>query len=142
MRPWRGGHIELVPAAGLASLDVAFPEADEGRWETVHLATPRGDMTVTARAVGRRFRLAAERLAICLLAFAGAALAYLLFVLLKRAARRGAPGLAKRLFVTGLVSVLFGIFPVVGVLLIVVSAGVKVAQSVRRSPESVRAFGD
>jgi len=123
-----GGQVADIPQAqGLASLDVDFPAADDARWETIRLATPRGDMVVTARGVGRSFQMAAQRLGLCLLAFAATALPFALLVLLKRAARRGMRGLVKGLLFASLVSLLFGIFPVVGFLLLVTALVLKVS---------------
>jgi hypothetical protein len=104
---------------------VEFPTEDPTRWETIRFATPRGDMVVTAHGLNRSLLVSLQRLGLCLLAFAGALLPFALVMLLKRAIRGGAKSLGRVLFIAGLISVFFGILPVVGALLWLVALVLK-----------------
>jgi hypothetical protein len=116
-----------VAPTGLASLDVAFPKADPKRWETVRLATPRGDMAVTARGLNRGIVLALQRLGLVLLAFAAAFVPVVLFLAIRRAMRADVKALIHTLVIVGLISVFFGIFPAVGILFWLVALGLKIS---------------
>lgn len=66
-----GQMVELFSRAdigGLASLDVDLPAFDESRWRRYRFTTPRGEVTVTARAVARSAWLAAERIGVAAIA--------------------------------------------------------------------------
>jgi hypothetical protein len=122
-----GEDLADVAPTGLASLDVAFPKADPKRWETVRLATPRGDMTVTARGLNRGIVLALQRLGLVLLAFAAAFVPVVLFLAIRRAMRADVKALIRTLVIVGLISVFFGIFPAVGILFWLVALGLKIS---------------
>lgn len=105
-------------ATGLASLDLEFPGEDPARWTTIRLATPRGDMQVTGRAVSRSLVLTLERLGSCLLVAVGLALLALLVVRIGQGFRRRRRLPLKALILLGLISMLFGILPALGLILL------------------------
>lgn len=114
---------------GLASLDISLPEPDNDRWRTVRLATPRGDMLVTGHAVSRGVTMALSRLALCLLACGCLAL---LVLLARRMARSQRPPV-RLLLVLSLVSIFFGILPVVGLLLLILTPILVLSAHARRT---------
>ena len=109
---------QVLPApvrpSGLASLDFALPE----RGQVVQFVTPRGDIAITARAVSgelmaRLFQLAVALAAILVIVY------FCLLIARGRLARLGGPRLAMLLVVLGVVSLLSGVLPIAGLLLII-----------------------
>ncbi|MBE3135222.1 MAG: hypothetical protein IMZ55_17280, partial [Acidobacteria bacterium] len=118
-----GGGAAAAPAAptGLASLDVELPL----RGRLFRFTTPGGEMKIAATAASLRLVEGAERL--------GAVLALVVLMwIVWRLARRGSFSPAARrtastvLLVLGVVGVLFGVFPVAGLVALLVGLAMKV----------------
>ncbi|MCX5675027.1 MAG: hypothetical protein NTX87_08470, partial [Planctomycetota bacterium] len=118
-----GGEAAGAPAAptGLASLDVELPL----RGRLFRFTTPGGEMKIAATAASLRLVEGAERL--------GAVLALVVLMWIAwRLARRGSFGPAARrtastvILVLGVVGVLFGVFPVAGLVALLVGLVMKV----------------
>jgi hypothetical protein len=108
-------------AAGLASLDVAIPQ----RGRMYRFTTPRGDLEITARSIPasvlwRLYGLTAVVLVVCASSALRMRHAQAAWALLVNSA---VAGLA--LAVLGLLSIVLGIFPVAGLLL--VAGGIVIA---------------
>ncbi|RJP41167.1 MAG: hypothetical protein C4547_01955 [Phycisphaerales bacterium] len=117
----RGGGGQPLALTGLV---VDFPL----RGSAFHFTTPRGDATVTARAVSRGFLESLSRFGLTLLAVAGFTLVYVLATHFRLREHLGGAG-ATSVIVLGTLSVLAGILPVVGAFAVI--GGLVVRKRVR-----------
>ena len=114
----------LPPATGMASLDIKLPIPDESRWSVYCFTTPRGETEITARPISgnllRRLGYAAGAIA---------AIAILGF-LIRRMFRGGCEWRLKPLTTTliivfGLLSLILGVLPLLGLLAIMAGLALK-----------------
>ena len=104
-------------ATGLASLPVEFPV----RGVTYSFTTPRGQAAITARAISHRSIETTQRLGAVLLAIViGGAL----YRFVRRGVLTGATG-STMLIAVGIVSILSGVLPIAGLVLVIVGGVIK-----------------
>lgn len=116
--------------SGLTSLDVHIPM----RGILYQFTTPRGDVTITARAVSRQFLANLARLAIVFAVIAVLWRGYK-FVLQERFADKYGRTISIALIVAGMVSVLTGVLPLAGVLAIIVGLVPRFGMWKNRQPQ-------
>ena len=116
--------------SGLTSLDVHIPM----RGILYQFTTPRGDVTITARAVSRPFLANLARLAIVFAVIAVLWRGYK-FVLQERFADKYGRTISIALIVAGMVSVLTGVLPLAGVLAIIVGLVPRFGMWKNRQPQ-------
>jgi hypothetical protein len=105
-------------ATGLASLPVEFPV----RGVTYSFTTPRGQAAITARAISHRSIENTQRLgAVLLVIVIGGAL----YQFVRRGSLTGATG-STMLIVVGIVSILSGVLPIAGLVLVIVGGVIKI----------------
>jgi hypothetical protein len=117
--------------SGLASLDLDIPQVGV----LYRFTSPRGEATITARAVSQSFTDALERLGLALLIAVVVGLIYKAASLLAESARARSP-LGLVLIVVGIISLLAGILPGAGLVLIVVGLAVRMRRRVSQDHQA------
>lgn len=118
-----GEAAPATPTAGanLASLDIALPGDDHGRWQTFFFSAPRDAGDLRCRAISNAALVGLRQFAYVLLSTA------LLGALALIISRKGLAALPAKLRSRGIllqiaaISIIFGIFPVLGLVLLIVS---------------------
>jgi hypothetical protein len=127
---YSGGNHPDAASAGLASLDIRLPAYDASRWSRYLFSKPRGNVTVTATAVSSKLEAALTRAGLALVVLIVLAA---LFGLTTAIANHWSPDgrqVARALAFTGLIGLLLGVLPVLGLLALL--AAPFVALSARR----------
>ena len=114
------GYVDTA-SAGLASLDVRLPAYDASRWTRYLFTKPRGDVAIKATALSGKFETALTRagLALVVLFVLGG-----LFALVRAIGNHRAPTgrqVARTLAFSGLIGILIGILPLLGLLALLAS---------------------
>jgi len=112
-----------APTAGanLASLDIALPGDDYGRWQTFFFSAPRDANNLRCRAISSAALTGLRQVAYVLLTTALLGALVLVFV------RKGLGALPAKLRSRGIllqiaaICIIFGIFPVLGLALLIIS---------------------
>ena len=128
--PAATASVPRPPVTGLASLEVELPVRD-GVYEVYRFTTPRGEVEINAWAASRELQSRLSRLA---------AAAVVLALLLGAVAVVGRGGLSwpgtghgsTALIALGLLAVLFGIFPIAGMVALAAGAAIKIRRALAR----------
>jgi hypothetical protein len=118
-------------ATGLASLDFRLPGSDNARWQTLRFTTPRGDVTITARAASTQLVEGLKRLAVVLVAL------LLLSQIHRLASRRHMSDRGRRtirigLILFGVIGLLLGLLPLAALCALVAGILLGVVESRKR----------
>jgi hypothetical protein len=121
-----GGAAAAGRTLGLVSLDIELPQ----RGVEYRFTTPRGEVEITARAVSRNMLQTVQRLAICLL---GAVVILSVYRLIRgrESALVSNRATSILLIVLGAVSLVGGVMPLAGLLILVIGIGLRIQQVVK-----------